>query len=422
VYLLHKSRPSRPLALLVPAAAATILAVGCRDITNPSIVPIESVRASYVPNYALETPETTMTVPSYAGTGMLPTASAPGITVAHYTAVELTFYSSVTGTSSNGSTTSFGVRGQHCPYSTHGSLAFGSNGGGVLNLCVFAPAGQQQLATTVVDTTGIQGSVGLDRRSHSSTMTWSASPATVTIRPIPVELKVQGLNHLGSTVVHLDESTILLTGSAVQLELRSDPEIVKVRTGLWLQTGGVQFQPDSGPAITCNPTLNVSGTRRARCPLSGITRSGTLTVTALANGKWQTKELRIIRNQDFILTPDPPSAFVDDSITFTATVNGIQVPVASWRWQGPVAADTTHDCIAGDVSCKQKLVFIGQGRMTAFLANNDSAGATVTAQDTIPCPTGDDGSPEYRSDRRLTVPEAAEAARRTGDAEIEVHG
>jgi hypothetical protein len=378
----------RPPVALLAAFAAVLSIAGCRDITNPATIPVESIQASYTPDYSRETPEVTMTVPGYSGTGMLYSASAPKIKVAHHTAVELTFYSSVTGVSSTGSTTSFGVRGSTCPYSNNGVLQFGS-ASGILNLCVFAPAGTAQLAITVVDTFAVRDSVALSRNSHPSTMTWSASPATVRIRPVDVDLGVRGKSYLGSTVVSLDESTMLLSGSGIQLEVYNVPEVVKVRTGLWVQTGGIRFQPDSGAAKTCTPSNDVGGKALTTCVMTGIDRSGTLTVDALVNGKWKKKELKVIRKQNFVLTPDSSSAFVDDSIRFTATMDGHEVPVEQWRWKGPIEPDTTHECTSGGPTCDQKLVFIGPGTMTAYLADSDSASATVTAQDTVPCPTGD---------------------------------
>jgi hypothetical protein len=378
---------------------------GCRDFTSPSSVPVDRIAASYAPNLAEEAPDvTTMIAPAVTVTdGSLPSSSALNVTFAHPIVAEVAFSSSVSGEKyselyKTWSLKSFGVRGDVCTTSSSGRISFGSNAG-IWNPC--SPAIPDKV-TEWVDTMRIRGTTSLGRNSHSTAMDWSASAATATIRPIPVEMKIRPLPYQGSTVEQLDEATVLLTGTSIELQPFNTPDTVRLmKTPLSAPLAAMIFTPDNGaPPVTCNggwDTDPTFGQRQVYCRLINVTHSGTFTITAMANGKWQTKVMRIIKKRDFKVVPNPPDTLVGSTVRFIATMDGHEVPVEHWSWEGPgngsvplamMSASSTSAsvCPEGESFCDRMLDEVGTGSMTARLASGDSAFAPATARDTVCAP------------------------------------
>jgi hypothetical protein len=419
MHLFHSGwRFARLQRLLLPALAVPYMVSGCRDATSPANAPIESIHATYTPDYSQETPDSIpLTVPSATSQGMLPGASSPSVSIQHPTVMEIEFYSSVTATPNTNpgpGAMDLGLSGEHCTNSSSAAISLGSDMG-IWRACQTTPQ-MPKSAKQWVDTVKVRGNTGLSRAPHPGATTewcgnsgqppcysWSASPATARMRPLAVQMKLRGLPNGSSTVTHLDERTVLLTGPHIEIEAFNAPATIKgLSTGLAVDWRSVVFHQEDGTVRYCNQWPdNVTYTR---CVLWSVTKNGTLYMTGMANGKWRQSSLRVIVNTNFTLTATPTAAPVDETVQFVARVNGTEVPVARWEWRGGIDADSLVDCRAGEGTCEQRMRAAGSGTMTAYLADSSAASATVTVQDPICEPIHDDpllNHPNVRAGLRI---------------------
>jgi hypothetical protein len=404
-----------PLQIVGACLALGFLVAGCRDVLQPRALPIDDILGSYVPDASQETPDgVTWTVPSDQASGSLPARSSPLRNIKHGTVVEVEFRSSITGYPNvipGPPGLNLGIRGDYNCYTQAANLTFGSNVWTIWNACTTRPQITPNGATVWVDTVGIKGDVGLGRNSRAASAatgcgnaneppcyTWVASEATATIRVLDVELKIGATpTYSGSKAVKLDDETILLTGTNIEFQAYNDPYTLKgMGTEVWVQHyDAMEFRSFDGTLVKkCN-----WWSHGGRCQMWGMTKSGTMKITALSNGKWKTKTVRVIVNRDFKVTPSPPDTLVGGTVKFTATVDGQEVPVGHWWWDGPgsssamMTANSTalraSDCPVGTPECEKVMEAVGTGKMTARLASGDSAWADAAARDTT-CWTDDD--------------------------------
>jgi hypothetical protein len=315
-----------PVALLA-ASAAVFSITGCRDLLQPRGVPIDDVLSSYTPDPSQETPDgVTWTVPADQASGSLPARSSPIRNIKHGTVVEVEFRSSITGYPNvlpGPSGLNLGIRGDHNCYTQAANLTFGSNSTAIWNACTTQPAITPHGATVWVDTVRIKGDMALGRNSRPAAAatgcgnaneppcyTWVASEATAAIRVLDIKLKVGATPLVSSTkAFHLDDETVLVNpGGSLVIQPYNAPYTLKgIGTEVWVQHwDAMVFTPyDGSPVKKCDRWTNAG-----RCEIWGMNKSGTMTITALSNGKWRTATIRIIVNKDFRLTASPPDTLV----------------------------------------------------------------------------------------------------------------